>query len=102
GLQDVKHRPEERNMRPPLGFERPDRPSVSCASIIHAAIYPREALPEHGLEHEIHENQGQDKMHLAPKFTHEPPGYLWIPMVHARKQREDRPGRDNVMEVRDH
>ena len=77
------------------------RRGVIRAAVRHAPQHARHALREHRLEHQVHEDQREPEMHPAPEFVHHPPGHLRKPVIDAGEQREDRPGRHDVMEMRD-
>src|SRR5688572_24305480 len=81
--------------------DHPLRIGVSGATVPHAAVHAGEALCEHGLEHEVHENEGQEEMDLAPELVHRPASDLRVPIIDAGEEREDRSRRNDVMEMRD-
>ena len=48
----------------------------------------------------MHTNEPK-KWILPERLVHDPPGGLRVPVIDPREQREDRPGRDHVVEVPD-
>ena len=99
--QNVEHRADEWNVRPPGRFDRNRSASVKSAAIIKAPVNPGKTLREHRLKDQIHEDQREDEMNFSPKLVHVPAGYFREPMIYAGEQRENCSGRNNVVEVGD-
>ncbi len=65
-------------------------------------MHPDHALQEHGQKDCVHADERGPEMHLSPEVAHLSSSGLWKPIINPRKDREDRPRRDDVVEVRDH
>src|ERR1044071_1666745 len=76
-----------------------NRPALS--SVIPPTMHAGHSLQKHGKKNHVHADECRPKVHLTPKIVHLSTGRFREPIVNTCKKSEDRPRRNDVMEMRD-
>ena len=63
-------------------------------------MHAEHSLEKHRQKNDVHAYERRPEMHFAPKLIHGTTGGLGEPIVDSGEEREDRPRRDDVVEVR--
>ena len=75
------------------------RKVVAGPAVVETPRHAGQPYEEHRHEDDVHADERANPMDLAERLVHLSPGRLRIPVVDPRKQGEDRPRCDDVVEV---